>query len=145
MIHETEGGFLISQIKQIGGRVFERILLQSGIDAFNSAQGRILYVLWKDDHIPISELSQKTGLAKTTLTSMLDRLESSGLITRIYDKSDRRKTLIALTDKAKNLQTEFDSVSAKMNEIYYKGFRDDEIRQFEDFLKRILNNLKEKL
>lgn len=145
MVKETEGGFLISQIKQIGGRVFERILMQSGIDAFNGAQGRILYVLWKDDHIPIIELSRKTGLAKTTLTSMLDRMEASGLITRIYDKSDRRKILIALTEKAKSLQAEFDRVSAKMSEIYYKGFTDGEIRQLEDFLRRILNNLKEEM
>lgn len=145
MVHETEGRFLISQIKQIGGRVFERILLQSGIDAFNGAQGRILYVLWKNDHIPIIDLSRKTGLAKTTLTSMLDRLEASGLITRIDDKGDRRKILIALTDKAKSLQADFDRVSAKMNGIYYKGFSDDEIRQFEDYLRRILNNLKEEM
>jgi len=145
VVKETEGGFLISQIKQIGGRVFERILMQSGIDAFNGAQGRILYVLWKDDHIPIIELSRKTGLAKTTLTSMLDRMEASGLITRIYDKSDRRKILIALTEKAKSLQAEFDRVSAKMSEIYYKGFTDGEIRQLEDFLRRILNNLKEEM
>ena len=145
MVYETKGGFLISQIKQIGGRIFEKIITQSNIDAFNGAQGRILYVLWKTDRVPIIELSKKTGLAKTTLTSMLDRMEASGLITRHYDKSDRRRILIALTQKANSLQAEYDRVSAKMNEIYYQGFSDNEIRQFEDYLNRILNNLKEEL
>lgn len=145
MVRETEGGFLISQIKQISGRIFEKIISDSGIDAFNGAQGRILYVLWKKDHIPIIELSRKTGLAKTTLTSMLDRMEASGLITRHFDKSDRRKIIIALTDKSKGLQEEFDRVSKQMNEIYYRGFSDDEIRQFEDSLRRILGNLEEEL
>lgn len=144
-MHETEGGFLISQIKQVGGRVFERILQESGIDAFNGAQGRILYVLWKNDHIPIIELSRKTGLAKTTLTGMLDRMEASGLVRRIYDKSDRRKILIALTERARSLQHEFDRVSLKMSEIYYKGFSDGEIGQFEDYLRRILKNLEEEM
>jgi len=145
VVRETEGGFLISQIKQISGRIFEKIISDSGIDAFNGAQGRILYVLWKKDHIPIIELSRKTGLAKTTLTSMLDRMEASGLITRHFDKSDRRKIIIALTDKSKGLQEEFDRVSKQMNEIYYRGFSDDEIRQFEDSLRRILGNLEEEL
>lgn len=36
---ETQAGFLISQIKQIGGRVFEKILAQEQIDEFNGAQG----------------------------------------------------------------------------------------------------------
>lgn len=145
MVAETKGGFLISQIKRIGGRILEKIITQSNIDAFNGAQGRILYVLWKTDCIPIIELSRKTGLAKTTLTSMLDRMETSGLITRLYDKSDRRRILVVLTQKANDLQAEYDKVSEKMNEIYYQGFSDGEIEQFEEYLNRILNNLEEEI
>jgi mobile rSAM pair MarR family regulator len=143
LVSETNGGFLVSQIKQIGGRIFEKILAQSNIDAFNGAQGRILYVLWQSDRVPIVELSKKTGLAKTTLTSMLDRMETSGLITRLYDKADRRQILVVLTEKANSLQTEYKKVSAKMNDVFYQGFSDDEIRQFENCLNRILNNLTE--
>ena len=142
MKSNSQGGFLISQIKQMSGRIFEKILLEKGIDAFNGAQGRILYILWQDEAIPITELSQKTGLAKTTLTSMLDRLEVSGLVNRVFDKTDRRKILITLTEKAKKLQNEYDEVSNKMNEIYYQGFSEDEILQFEGYLSRILDNLK---
>ena len=29
------GGFLVTKIKQLGDRIFERILLKKGIDAFN--------------------------------------------------------------------------------------------------------------
>ena len=39
------GGFLVTKIKQLGDRIFERVLLKKGIDAFNGAQGRILYAL----------------------------------------------------------------------------------------------------
>ena len=38
-MEKTNGGFLISQIKQIQGRVFERLLLEAGIEEFNGAQG----------------------------------------------------------------------------------------------------------
>ena len=138
---ETKGGYLISRIKQAGTRIFDRMLAASGIDAFNGAQGRILYVLWQHEDISISSLSAKTSLANTTLTSMLDRMENSGLIVRKPDPADRRSRLIALTDKAKALQHDYELVSQQMNERYYIGFTESEIRQFEAYLQRVLTNL----
>lgn len=138
---ETKGGYLISRIKQAGTRIFDRMLAASGIDAFNGAQGRILYVLWQHEDISISSLSAKTSLANTTLTSMLDRMENSGLIVRKPDPADRRSRLITLTDKAKALQHDYELVSQQMNERYYIGFSESEIRQFEAYLQRVLENL----
>ena len=139
------GGFLITRIKQVGGRVFDRILSQKKIDVFNGAQGRILYVLWQDDGIPISELSRQTGLATTTLTSMLDRMETADLIYRDRGDKDRRKIRIYLTEKAKGLEEDYNSVSEEMSRIYYKGFSDQEIEQLESYLERILINVEEEL
>ena len=141
LISKSKGGFLISKIKQIQGRVFEKLLMEHGIDEFNGAQGRILFVLWDNDNIPISELSEKTGLAKTTLTSMLDRLEKSGYVQRLFYPEDRRKINIKLTNTAKNLKSKYNAVSAQMNEIFYKDFKNREIIAFEAMLTRILNNL----
>ena len=138
---ETKGGFLISRIKQTGTRIFDRMLATSGIDAFNGAQGRILYVLWQNEDIRISSLSAKTSLANTTLTSMLDRMEGSGLIIRKPDPQDRRSRLIALTNKAKALKGDYERISQQMSERYYIGFSESEINQFESYLQRILVNL----
>ncbi|MBN1776768.1 MAG: MarR family transcriptional regulator [Clostridiales bacterium] len=144
MPYETQGGFLISQIKQVSGRVFERLLKKTGVDAFNGAQGRILYVLWQGDGIPITELAKQTGLAKTTLTSMLARLEASGLVSRSYNSADRRQIRISLTAKARKLRGAYEAVSGAMNGIFYAGFTDAEIIAFENTLRRILNNLEER-
>ena len=144
MVEKTNGGFLITKIKQIQGRVFEKLLAEYGISEFNGAQGRILFVLWEQDGITISALSEKTGLAKTTLTSMLDRLEKSGHIVRTFDPADRRTVRITLTESAQALRKKYEEVSAKMNEIFYKGFSDREITSFEKNLGRILKNLTEK-
>ena len=138
---ETKGGFLISRIKQVGTRIFDRMLAASGIDSFNGAQGRILYVLWQNDEISISTLSAQTSLANTTLTAMLDRMESLDLIVRKPDPKDRRNRLIALTEKAKSLQDDYDRISQQMNELYYTDFTESEIVQFESYLQRVLNNL----
>jgi len=78
------GGFQVSKIKQLGDRIFEKILAERGIEAFNGAQGRILYVLFQEDGVPIKTVSEKCGLAITSLTTMLERMEKSGLFLRIY-------------------------------------------------------------
>lgn len=140
-MRETRGGFLISQIKQIQGRVFDSLLQRAGIEEFNGAQGRILYVLWQEDNLPIIELSKRTGLAKTTLTSMLDRMEERGFLKRVPDSQDRRLLRIVLTDKARAMNDSYNEVSDEMSRIFYEGFSDKEIDGFEQLLAKILKNL----
>lgn len=141
---ETRGGFLISKIKQVQGRIFDSLLQKAGIEEFNGAQGRILYVLWQEDGLPIIELSKRTGLAKTTLTSMLDRMEEKGFLKRTADSRDRRLLRIFLTPKAKVLNDRYNEVSDEMSQIFYKDFSDEEINAFEESLEKILNNLVQK-
>ena len=140
---ERQGGFLISKIKQIGGRRFDKILLQKNIDAFNGAQGKILYVLWQGGKMTATEISKKSGLAKTTLTAMLARMQEQGLIRTEENASDRRSALVCLTEIAVALKDEYDGVTKEIEDIYYKGFTDEEIDRFENCLKRILKNLEE--
>ena len=87
--------------------------------------------------------SQKTGLAKNTLTAMLGRMEDAGLIARKAAKADKRQSLIVLTQKAKSLQGKYDEVSQKMNEIFYKGFTEKEALKMDSYLDRILDNLEQ--
>ena len=141
---KTNGGFYISQIKQIQARIFDQLLRKEGIDDFSGAQGRILYVLWNEDNLPITELAKRTGLAKPTLTSMLDRLEKSGVLRRIPDSNDRRQIRIKLTDAAWALSSKYDLVSDQMVDIFYEGFSEDEIIAFESTLVRIIDNLTKK-
>ncbi len=140
---DIKGGNRVSQIKRLSDRIFERILAEKNIDAFNGAQGRILYVLWQEDNISLREIADKTGLAPTTLTSMIDRMEAGGLVCRVPDERDRRKTLLALTDMSRNLQRDYSEVSSRMSQIFYSGFTNEEISICEGMLERIYDNLKQ--
>lgn len=138
---KRQGGFLISKIKRIGGRRFDKILQEKKIDAFNGAQGKILYVLWQEGKLTATEISKKSGLAKTTLTAMLGRMKEQGLICMEENANDKRSAIVSLTPKAVSLEKEYYAVSRAIEDIYYRGFSDEEITQFEGYLKRILNNL----
>ena len=138
---DKQGGFLISQISKLSARIFEKMLRESGVEAFNGAQGRILFVLWQEPQLSITEIAQKTSLAKTSLTSMLDRMEESGLIIKETDPANRRQVNVCITKKAKAYQSEYDAVSQRMNALFYEGFSPDEIAAFEQKLYRIKQNL----
>ena len=131
----------MSQIRHLSGRIWERLLKESGVDVFNGAQGRILYVLWEHGNLTITEIGQLTSLAKTTLSGMLDRMEESGLIVRTPDKKNRRQIFISVTKKAKEYREIYESLSEKMNTIYYRGFNEEEVTMFEEKLRKIKKNL----
>ena len=137
---QSEGGFLIARIHQLAGRIFARMLKEYEIE-INPAQGRIMFVLWKNDEIPITELARKTSLEKSTLTSMLDRLEDAGYVARVPSPDDRRVILIKRTAKDRAWQKVYIRVSQEMTKLFYAGFSQSEIDEFERYLKRIFDNL----
>jgi DNA-binding MarR family transcriptional regulator len=141
MKSQRQGGFLIAKIHQLGGRIFARILKENNIDEINPAQGRIMFVLWRNNDIPIAKLARQTSLGKSTLTSMLDRLEKSGYLRREPSPDDRREILIKRTKKDKAMQKTYVLVSQEMNKLFYAGFSDSEIDEFEGYLKRAFENL----
>ena len=141
MKKQKQGGFLLAKIHQPGGRIFARLLKEHGVDQINPAQGRIMFVLWREDGLSINTLAQRTKLGKSTLTSMLDRLEQAGMLERTPDPGDRRKTLIRRTMKDRALESLYVQVSEEMTRIWYRGFTDPQIKRLEQDLQRILDNL----
>lgn len=140
---KNNGGYLINQIQKISSRKFNELLKEKNIDVFNGSQGVILYSLWNNKELTIKEIGKITGLAKTSLTSMLDRMEEKGLIRRKDNSEDKRSIKIMLTDKAKELEKDYSDISNKMSNIFYKNFSDKEINEIENYLERIISNLEE--
>lgn len=141
MKDQREGGFLLAKIHQITNRIFTQMLKDHEIEELNPGQGRILFALWQNDNVPIHELSKKTQLTKSSLTTMLERLDDAGFITREKDKNDKRIFRIKLTEKSKELQKKYVGVSKKMTEIFYGRLTEEERDQFEMYLRIILKNL----
>jgi MarR family transcriptional regulator, organic hydroperoxide resistance regulator len=136
-----QAGFLISKIQKLSRKIFNQKLKKNGI-RIHPGQGRILYVLWNDgDHVPIKYLVKKTGLPKTTLTSILDRLEQESQIIRKPSSEDKRETLIILTEENKNYHPIYKKVSQEMEKIYYRGFNEEDKLKLDEYLTRILHNI----
>ena len=137
---ETKGGFYITQIKQLQDRIFERLLMENGIE-ISGGQGRILFILWKNDHLTISEISRATSRAKNTVSIVVDGMVNKNILERHTNPENRRQTIVSLTDYARSLQEKYEAVSQKMNSLFYQGFSAKEQKEFEAYLARILDTL----
>lgn len=139
---ETKGGFYITQIKQLQDRIFEKLLIENGIE-ISSGQGRILFVLWKEDHLTVSEISRQTSLAKNTVSIVIEGMVQKGLLERTINPENRRQTIISLTEYAKSMREKYEAVSEQMGVLFYQGFSEKELKEFEGYLVRIRDTLAE--
>jgi len=115
----------------VTGRAFRNMLSCYGpfIKEYNLTVSQLflLLALYEKDASTPQELSSKLALNSSTLTGILDRLESKGLITREINASDRRSIIIRLTDKAKELKDKLWAVYEKVNGELCSALSQEEI------------------
>lgn len=140
------GGYQALQIRLLNGRIFQKILSKEPEAQYRSEQGKILTVLWQkeDGRATATDIALASGLANNTLTSMIKKLVDQGLVTIEQSDQDKRKKFVVLTELGWAQKAIGDRVSKELGEIFYQGFSDQEIREFEAYQERIITNLKAK-
>jgi MarR family transcriptional regulator, organic hydroperoxide resistance regulator len=137
----NKGGFLINKVNFLSGRIFNKLMKDHKNLDINHAQGKILFVISIHKELSINDLCRELSLSKSTLTSMLDRLESKGYILKRTSTEDKRITLISNTQKADESVDIFNNVINKMNAKFYEGFKEEDIKIFKKYLEKIYLNL----
>ncbi len=64
----------------------------------------VMLALWELDGVTVSALGERLALDSGTLTPLLKRLESAGLVIRLRDSADERRVLVSLTDAGRRLR-----------------------------------------
>lgn len=99
-------------------------------------------MLSKFKELNINKLGEELSLSKSTLTSMLDRLEKLGYIKKKLNHLDKRETLINITEDGEKIAETYSSIVDEMSVVYYKEFTEEQIYEFEQYLEKIYMNLK---
>ena len=69
-------------------------------------------------------------------------MEENGLIISYDDSNDKRKRIYSVSALGREQQIVGNETSDALSDIFYDGFSDVEIKEFESYLKRILDNMK---
>jgi DNA-binding MarR family transcriptional regulator len=64
----------------------------------------VMLVLWEGDGITVSELGERLFLDSATLTPLLKRLQTAGLVQRTRGTRDERQVIVTLTDEGRALR-----------------------------------------
>ncbi len=77
----------------------------------------VLVSLWSHDGRTVKELGEALFLDSSTLTPVLKRLESAGLVTRTRNRQDERQVLLHLTAQGRALKDRTAPVSKCIGEV----------------------------
>jgi len=93
--------FAIYSAAHAFNRVYKPLLDRLGL---TYPQYLAMLVLWERDGVPVKEIGERLFLDSGTLTPLLKRLETAGLIKRTRSRQDERQVLIALTPQGQALK-----------------------------------------
>jgi DNA-binding MarR family transcriptional regulator len=93
--------FAFYSVTHAFNRAYRRFLDPLGL---TYPQYVVLLVLWERDDLAVKEIGERLFLDSGTLTPLLKRLESAGLIRRQRDQKDERQVRIVLTDAGRALK-----------------------------------------
>ena len=97
MITEGEPGALILELQRATHATLHALAVRlAGLD-LNASEINVLANLADGRSRSVGELASDTATKPTTLTSVLDRLERKGHVTRELDPADRRSFRVSLT------------------------------------------------
>ena len=63
----------------------------------------VMLALWDEDDLAVKDLGARLGLDSGTMTPLLKRLESAGLVRRARDARDERRVVISLSEVGRDL------------------------------------------
>ncbi len=119
-------------------RAYRPMLSEIGV---TYPQYLVLMALWAKDCRTVSELGRELMLDSGTLTPLLKRMESSGLINRRRRARDEREVEIALTEQGRGLRDTALDVRAEI--VRQLTLCESDIGRLRSDLNRVLNALQD--
>ena len=137
-------GFLVHDVSRMRRTLFDQRLKDLNI---TRAQWSALAALSRRETEGViqADLARELEVGKVTIGGLIDRLESSGIVERRGDPSDRRTRRVYITDTGFEIIEKMQSIGRDLNAVIMKGLTLDQIHAAEDVLHSMKVNLREAL
>lgn len=105
----------------------------------------VLMLLWETDGRTVNEIARRLILNTNTVTPILKRMESQGLIARRRSEADERRVIITLTPKGVQLREEAARIPQRLVEgLVTEEMNLEDLRQLKEQLDVMIRFLIEK-
>jgi DNA-binding MarR family transcriptional regulator len=137
---EYQMGFLLSRATWAMNNFVNRMLRENDLGDISVAYFAVLQALWGNDGLSISDLGERAQLEKSTMTSLIDRMEGAGLVRREDHPTDRRAYRICLTARGKELEEKLDQVVNRVYQHLTRGIPEKDLQKSTEVCKRLIEN-----
>ncbi len=142
MIHQKEF-VTASLIVKLGNAVtYYRNMKMEDI-GLTSIQSDALIATLRNPEITASQLKEHLNLSQSTVAGIIERLESKGLISKVNDTQDARKTHLIPTQKGRQLEDKLREIALDIQKALLNGMNADEQAAFSRLLGIALDNMNE--
>jgi DNA-binding MarR family transcriptional regulator len=140
-VDETNFLYTLTSIRQRLFAFLKKQLAVEGISDVAPSFGDILFVLDQKGTVTLQEVARHTIKDKSTISSVINKLEAGGYLTKEKDATDARCTRLSLTAKAKKMKPPLLRISAKMNMQIFQGLSEDEKQTLFKLMGKISENI----
>ncbi len=137
-MEEKDHSILIQDYINLLGKTY--IIMLSSLDEFFGAplstNEKVVLQILDDEPISMKEISIRTGLALSTLTSVIDKMEDKRLVRRRHSRTDRRMVKIDLAVSGRRVKTKFNQIVKQMSGILMEILPEEERRDFTSALEK---------
>jgi MarR family transcriptional regulator, organic hydroperoxide resistance regulator len=92
-------------------KVYRSLLDKLGV---TYPQYLVLMALWNRDQVTVSEIGHQVFLDSATLTPLLKRMETAGLLKRARSAQDERQVIVSLTPAGREMQKEAQNIMSSV-------------------------------
>ena len=103
----------------------------------NPTEFTVMEVLYSKGEQPIQIIGNKVLLASSSITYVIDQLEKKNYVKRKVNESDRRVTLVSITQEGNDMMEDIFPQHSDVIENLFSGLSVDEINQLSESLKII--------
>ncbi|BBH66854.1 MarR family transcriptional regulator [Actinoplanes sp. OR16] len=97
---------------------------------------------WPTEATP-AQLAEAANVTRAAMTSRLDRLEESGLVTRVMDAADRRRVIVRPTQRGREMWNRYVFEGIERDKAVMSALDRDELNQLNTLLRKVLLSLRE--
>ncbi|ENV19314.1 MULTISPECIES: MarR family winged helix-turn-helix transcriptional regulator [Acinetobacter] len=128
--------FLVYSTNLALNQLYRKLLTPLGL---TYPQYLVMLVLWEKDGLTVSEIGEKLFLESSTLTPLLKKLQSNGIVNRERSTKDERQVIISLTAAGHALKLK--AVDIPLQVAQASACDLDSITQLKDLLSNLRENI----
>lgn len=140
LVRRSSLGYQINHLARLMAQALRVRIAPLGVVPGQFAQ---LLALYEQDGLSQRELCERVRIEQPTMANTLQRMERDGLIRRLPDPADGRRSAVVLTERALGLEDDLVGAARNINSEATQNIAEDELAAFMATLARIIGNLED--